>query len=616
MPQGNGSRFVSVAEDVLRRKISTMEERMHLLEDALAIIQLDSEGSASLEPLPPINEEGPSEGARTPEVVQDSMRDDFNKYGLFGVLGSLHLHDGPPSDPAFTGTSGDSESLLLQAKAFLVESASPANHAEEIDPSYFPSEIQRCYQTFPFTPSGISTEPIQDLIESYLPSSPRSTKLCEIALQTLPWIVFNIVSREHILNELLPTVYERARGQTPARWQPKPYGPHDIALLFIVFAIGASLDLSLPPYNAEGRHYYVLSRAALCLQPVFAQCSIVTIKTLNLMSIYNGMCGIESKLEDSHSLLKLATQLALKIGLHKDPSVWGIIGGDAYERRTCFWNISNAAMWQSLITGHPPVIIPSWIDCLTPTEEEENKYQLDGVPLGFGTWYFSFVSECLIPVVEVIQVVHPPSYDVVLALDGKIREFLPPQPPSGGSVAEQTQAIMRSQIREFTLLLLHRGFFAQALADYPQDPFASPYQQSILTAYQSATKILHMTGKQFSNWSALSARVWRLWSLAFSAAITIGIVAIKRLSAKLEPEPIGQLDLACTLFREAARASARAQKALPILLRLRQEAMTTGSKFAVADQIPYVGTVGVPPEWQGPSGETSSAQGFRHRGPG
>lgn len=42
----------------------------------------------------------------------------------------------------------------------------------------------------------------------------------------------------------------------------------------------------------------------------------------------------------------------------------------------------------------------------------------------------------------------------------------------------------------------------------------------------------------------------------------IATVAIKPLSVVLEPEPLGQLDLACTLFREAARTSVRAQKAL------------------------------------------------------
>lgn len=199
-----------------------------------------------------------------------------------------------------------------QAKAFVAESSSPANGAKEIDFSSLPSEIIGFYQAFPFTLPGIPREPVQDTIESYLPPFPRATALCETFLGSMSWI-FNIVSRRHILGELIPMIYRHDNGQVPT--QPRSYGPHDIALLFIVFAIGALVDPSLPPYSVEGHHYHVLSRAALCLQPIFAQRSVVTVKTLNLMSIYNGMCGIESKLEHSFYLLNLAAQLALQVRL-------------------------------------------------------------------------------------------------------------------------------------------------------------------------------------------------------------------------------------------------------------------------------------------------------------
>lgn len=55
-----------------------------------------------------------------------------------------------------------------QAKAFVAESSSPVNY-EEINSSYFPSEFSVPYQAFPFTPSGIPMQAVQDLIESYLP---------------------------------------------------------------------------------------------------------------------------------------------------------------------------------------------------------------------------------------------------------------------------------------------------------------------------------------------------------------------------------------------------------------------------------------------------------------
>ncbi|KAG6380168.1 hypothetical protein JVT61DRAFT_8257 [Boletus reticuloceps] len=545
-----------------------MEERMRLLEDALFIIQ-----DGSCKPYPLLDGQLLESGDMKwqSEVDEDLVMDnDFSKYGLVDAFGSLYINGkGSSSDgPAPLGTSGGSE----QAKVLVAELSSPASHAEEINLSYFPQEISVLHQAFPFTPPGISAGSVQDVIESYLPPFPRATALCETFLQSTSW-VFNIVSRQYILGELIPVVYRYARGQIPK--QPRPYGPHDIALLFVVFALGALVDPSLPPHNVEGQHYHILSRAAICLESVFARRSVVTIKALNLMSIYNGMCGIENKLEQSSSLLNLAAHVALQVRFlhYKDPSVWGMTGREAYERRTCFWCVRVLRSLRSfLISGRPPVILPSFIDCHIPTEEEEDMYQSGEAPLGFGIWSFSFTMQCLVPVVEATQGARPPSYDAVLALDCKIREFLIPQVSSSSQTLGDMQTFVRSQLREITLLFLHRNFFARALADFPLDPLKSPLRQSFLTAYQSATRVLNTTRKQFAHQPVLCARVWRVWSVAFSAAVIVAAVAIKRSSVDLEPEPFGQLDLACTLFREASRMSVRAQKALPILLRLHQEA--------------------------------------------
>ena len=60
-------------------------------------------------------------------------------------------------------------------------------------------------------------------------------------------------------------------------------GPHDLALLFIILAMGALVGKD--PAHVLGGHFYQISRAALSLQPVLEKPSIVTIQTLYLMSI-------------------------------------------------------------------------------------------------------------------------------------------------------------------------------------------------------------------------------------------------------------------------------------------------------------------------------------------
>jgi hypothetical protein len=198
-----------------------------------------------------------------------------------------------------------------RAKAILSETPLPSTDSPEIDTSHLPSEINIFVKAFPLTPSGIRTAPVQEMIESYLPPLPRAIFLSKTLLKSLSWMV-NIVSRQQVLDILVPSVYKHTSGQTA---EPRTYGPHDLALLFILLSIGAFLDPSLPAYNNEGKHYHRLARAALCLQPVFVKRSIATVKTLHLMSIYNGMCGIESNLENSYSLLNLAAQVALQVWL-------------------------------------------------------------------------------------------------------------------------------------------------------------------------------------------------------------------------------------------------------------------------------------------------------------
>jgi len=201
-----------------------------------------------------------------------------------------------------------SDLIYQKAKEIELPHKQRAAILQEIDASYFPQEINIFYDSFPLTPTGIATESVQTTIESFLPSMARATALCEMLLEHLTWM-FSIVSRQHLIGELIPAVYARNRTRT------RTYGPHDLALLLIALGIGALVDLNLEPYDAEAQHYYRLAQAAVGLQSVLASRSIVTIKCLHLMSIYNGMSGKESNLEHSYSLLNFAGQVALGVGL-------------------------------------------------------------------------------------------------------------------------------------------------------------------------------------------------------------------------------------------------------------------------------------------------------------
>ncbi|KAF7343434.1 putative transcriptional regulatory protein C1F7.11c [Mycena venus] len=592
IPPGEGSRFVLAATDHLHQKLTRMEARMHALEDALAILH----ATDSDKPHPLLlsrdseDDDDPPEEESTLKLKAVSEEPTKEESALVDALGSLHI-DGEGGS-RFFGPSGGAESLLLASFEFIVCDSYcllPKQKAKgmeaqllpksapfplrELDASYLPPEINQFCNAFPFTPPGIPINTIQDTIETFLPPMERAIVLCETFLEHLSWM-FHIVSRRQLIDELIPAIYKQVRVS---------YGPHELAVLLITLGIGALVDLNLQPYNLEAQHYYRLAQAALSLQSVMTEPSVVTIKTLHLMSIYNGLSGKESNMEASYGFLDMASQVALRTGLHIDPSMWRFEGREAYERRVYFWNLLVAVLWQvrypsppalgpaadgrsvlnqSLVTGRPPTILSVFVDCKIPTEEEEYEFGRDGPPKGLGVWGHQATSECLLPIVRATLAVKAPSYEQVLQLDRKIRDFGQPLAnQDDGRTAVSMKNFIRSHYRDLMLLFLHRAFFAQVMIENAADPMKSPYWRSVLVAYECACNVLDDTVNQFTKNPLLVARIWRIWSLAFSAAVVIGTLAIRGINLNLDPPPLDKFQIACNMFRNAAETSSRAARA-------------------------------------------------------
>ncbi|KAG2159403.1 uncharacterized protein EDB93DRAFT_1075422 [Suillus bovinus] len=552
MPPGKGSRFVGVAEEYLRQKAAKLEERMRSLEDALAILQTNT----STQPHPLLTKICSTEEADSGSSVDTtSTTAESNLHGHLNASGSLYLDGDPQYGPGhFFGPSGGSEA----ERQFIPETPLASTKTQKIEDDYLHPLISNLDQVFPFTPPGIPKKQILEIMKSYLPEIQRAILLCETFLKSLSW-VFPIISRQYVIGHLIPLIY---RTEIPSL-ESSHYGPHELALLFSALAIGALFDPDLPPYNAEARHYQRVARAAMCLQSVFSERSMATIKALHLMSMYYGMSGIEDNTELCYSCLNLASQAALQV--HKDPSRWGLKGADAYERRSYFWALFSQTLWQSLATGRPPAIMPAVVDCQIPSDFEEATYRLGEVPLALGSWSSHYAIQCLVPVIEVTQAVKPPSYQSILELDRKIREFSVPVYPDSthfDRVPAGMASYVQAGYKDLTLMFLHRGFFAQAMAEFPSDPLRSPVGRSFMVAYQCASTLVTSTIDQFKLQPVLCSRMWRIWTFAFSAAVIVGTVAIRRLGIKLDPEPLEHLEKACNLYYQAAQTCSRAKRAL------------------------------------------------------
>lgn len=148
---------------------------------------------------------------------------------------------------------------------------------------------------------------VQALIETHLPPYERTLALCETYFEQVSWI-FRGVTRVQLIDDMLPVIYKRQNAPVGEDYS----GPHDLALLFVILAVGALVGQE--PSNALGEHFHQVARAAISLQPVLEKPSIVTIQALHLMSIYNAMSGSDLKSETSMemtwSLITLAAHLS------------------------------------------------------------------------------------------------------------------------------------------------------------------------------------------------------------------------------------------------------------------------------------------------------------------
>jgi hypothetical protein len=148
---------------------------------------------------------------------------------------------------------------------------------------------------------------VQKLIQTSLPPYEETLALCETYFGQVSWAVRG-VTRMQLVDDMLPVIY-KMQCVPPG----EDYGgPHGLALVFVILAIGALVGKD--PSNALGEHFYQLSHAAISLQPVLEKPSIMTIQTLQLMSVYNGLSGSdlksETSMETTWSLLTLASQLS------------------------------------------------------------------------------------------------------------------------------------------------------------------------------------------------------------------------------------------------------------------------------------------------------------------
>ncbi|KAF8639131.1 hypothetical protein AX17_001621 [Amanita inopinata Kibby_2008] len=594
---GQGTRFVLADTEKLHKKIAQMSDRIRQLEDALAILHSTQ---ASDGPHPLLSRElmeikSSIELHSAVDGLQKYQNDqeDLEESQYIDAFGTLAIHDDGAA--TFYGRSAGTESLLIGERPVPSPAQSTDNSpaAQDSSPD-LPPAISHLVNAFPFVPSFPHSEIDLDyLIATYLPPWDEAWRLSQLYLEQAPWF-FGAVTRRQLVEETLPLWYEEAPRPPPvpdysmedkmsATTVQHTKTAHELALLFMVFCFGAVTDMELSPApeNAEAEQFYLLTKAALTLEPIFDRPpSVSMVQALCLMAIYEGMCSRENSIETTWALFGLATKLAQSVGLHRDCARWKLSPAEVQKRRALFWELFVTDCWQSLATGRLATFSLPFVDCELPSDPDQTIAD-DGTTVpSFPYWKARFGAECLADVVQGTLTSRAPRYSIILELDRKVRDLELPLyakglPPEGAGLAQAMSHFMPVNYRELTLLYIHRCFFAHAISSHPLDPIKSQYAPSFLAGYRSACTIIASIKQQFSLFPSQISRFWVLWTHAFSATVMLSSVATHCSRSSIAPAALLELNNACDLFERAAVHGGRSVKFLPILQRLRAKAHNT-----------------------------------------
>ncbi|KAF8630740.1 hypothetical protein AX17_005335 [Amanita inopinata Kibby_2008] len=561
---GKGNRFVLANTEVLHEKINDLATRVRQLEDALQ----ESHSLNSSERHPLLSEEllqikRPLERERVDLASRKEEKSETAE--AMDAMGSLSISHGGRSN--FFGQIANSWYLLKNEEGSDAEDESPNLETG------MPSDIPWLQHAFPFASlAPKAAENVRASLISCLPKTTIAKELCTIYFRHAAWMYTPILETD-FYDSIFKPIYDADSATCESTVS------HCLAVLYMVLALGALLDLDRQPHSPDAMHIFQLGRAALAVDSVLEEQSISGVQALLLMCHFMFLSDMGGP---RWVVMGMAVKLAHSIGLHRDSELWSLNPEETQRRRELFYELLTYDSWQSLTFGRPPSFLPAHIDCKLPFDTAENeKGELE---MSFRAWKHRFSAQCLSRVHDEAFSARTPSYKVIQELDKKVRNwYIPPslQVPGSGSVrngqelhspsVELTmQRFITFAIKEMTLFYMHRGFFAQALEDNPTDPMGSKYAESVLAAYRSACTFVGLIESLFNQHHALLERMWFLFTHVFSCAIVLGAIAMKPRMA-LAPSALSHLDSAYNLFSRVSDPT-RKTKILPILQKLRQRA--------------------------------------------
>lgn len=168
---------------------------------------------------------------------------------------------------------------------------------------------------WPFTPAYLSTPAFVAQLVAQLPALERASTLIETYYAHIAWLRCPVDHAE-VTSELIPLFYpRRAHSFENSSFiiSVALKHPHELAVIFALFALGAFVDLTQNSNNSESARYYMLARAALGLQSVFDHATLSACQTVYLLATYKLHAAHGSNQECSWRLASLGACLASSV---------------------------------------------------------------------------------------------------------------------------------------------------------------------------------------------------------------------------------------------------------------------------------------------------------------
>ncbi|KAI8981352.1 hypothetical protein BD414DRAFT_419588 [Trametes punicea] len=562
---GKGTRQAVADVEELKKKVAALQERSQALESALRTLQ--AAVSDDPHPLLQNGEAGPSScSSASPSSINNGSTPDASSLSaeevdVLDAFGTLTL--GLRGQTRFFGQTSRSE--------YLIHAPERLSYSDVKLPRLSKFMVDEANKELDvlLTDSELAAEMLR-----LLPPLSQTFQQCETFMEygKFAWCP---LPRECVFDNIIPLLYNLPPDTCNITiW-------HSISLLWMIYALATLFDPETPPYAVEAHEYYLLARVALRFGPPAHETTLASIQSLIYMAQYLEMSDCEPAHTASHKAwMQIGQAVKLGLSVYVSSSRWRLDEGSALKRTTVFWQLFFQDTWLSFGFGRPPSINLDFVDCEMPKEPDLVSVDQDRREVGFHLWAWQY-TRVLYSVMTTAFGAKQPSYDKVMELDRKVRDFPVPSslrvrcgvvenPPP--TMALNMQRLLATLFKETTLLNLHRPYFSQALNDIPEDPLKHKYGPSVVAIYRSAWRIFATSKCAYKDAPGITSRISFIWSLALSGSIVMCLLVIRAPSSNLAKASLIELDKIYELFEDAASQSQTASNNIEVMKKLRRQA--------------------------------------------